>query len=614
MLHPLQFDRAIVNTWKRENERVELSKFIGIDSEAYTNGYPFMFGTSEGDIITPNDFISEIFSPRYINANFLLWNLKYDVGAIVRSQLPIAKAKELQELQKTEFDGYIYTYIPHKHLKIAEKGNQKKAWVQFWDVMQFYRMSLDNASKKYLNDKKKKQTTKQYTLEYVRENWKNICSYCIKDAYLTKRLGLLFFDKLHELDLPVASIYSGASISSVYINSRMKVFTAHDWYYKRNRIVAYACEAYRGGKFEVTARGSGNVYAYDIVSAYPYEITNLIDIKSADYNSTKIYQKDAVYGYLRVCINNPDGKHLPTGIFKNGVLIYPAGRFYTTITKQEYEYMVFELDIDVEILQAEWLFVNRIRYPFRKVYNDIFQMKDDCAKGTMMYNAIKIIANGYYGKMVQSIPDKITGKIKVGQDWNPMYAAVITANTRIRVTRIQNELKSDCVAVHTDSVFTKVPLDKKYTKVRKNKKLGSWELEKSKINTILIASGVYQMGDKSAFRGVVPVKRKKKGKIVQDDWKTILKKAGCQEKFRYVQSPQPESFTSVMARNRSLDEINLFKPEPKDIDVNMDTKRVWTEKTNAKKLLLDFQYSNPHIISETKPPEYWKTHIPCCII
>jgi hypothetical protein len=622
MIRPEQFDRAIVNTYKPDKDRTDLMKFMGIDSEAYTDGTPFMFATAQRTgkytfdkkIIIPKDLFETFFTPYYLNTNFVVFNIKYDAGAIIRS-LPEPAQRELQKYDEAIYLGkYKIKYIRHKYMRISLIGKQKTHWVQFWDISQYYRMSLGNASQEYLSPTKTKlkQKTKNYTPKYVRRCWRSVSEYCMHDAQLTLELAEHFFSKLREMGLPIASIYSEASISAIWVNKQIdNLFTPHKWFKTKNKLLAFACEAYHGGKFEITARGSASVHSYDISSAYPYEICNLLDIKNAHTFQSKKYVKDAQYGFLRVKIDNSAGYYLPTGIpldKSQDILIYPRGIFYATVTKQEYEYMRFELGIPVKIYDAEWLKMDRHRYPFRKCFLELYKRKSSYKSNKMLYKIVKILMNGYYGKMAQCIADKKTGKIKVGQDWNPIYAAIITANTRIRITRIQNELKNDCVAVHTDSVFVTKPLPNNFCKNTEHGRLGAWEKEEKKYgDAVIISCGQYQIGDSgNKFRGIIPVKKEKDNEIEKDSWKKILKRNGARSIIKYKQDPKPASWSQVIASNHSPDLINFFTPEIRTIDLNADKKRIWKSKTNAKKLLNSLEYSDFIDVSEFEPPEFWR--------
>ena len=199
----------------------KLSKLRGFDTEAYTDGRPFMFCTSSGDVFVPGDIPDVLFSRKHRDTNFLTYNLKYDSGAILR-HLPLPVLDRLRTDGDVIHDGIRYEYILHKMLRIS----RGKAHVRFWDVVQFYNMSLDRAARKYLGEGKLDPGTKAFTKEYVMKHWDDIAEYCVKDAQLTLKLGLYLIRKLEEYGVTVSNLYSQASVSFAWFSSNGKIVTS----------------------------------------------------------------------------------------------------------------------------------------------------------------------------------------------------------------------------------------------------------------------------------------------------------------------------------------------------------------------------------------------------
>lgn len=605
MITSLNFERIVYPNPEKQlkAKKLPLSKIIGLDSEAYTDGSPFMFGTSNGDIFAPEDVPHCFFSLDYVQANFALYNMKYDSGALLY-HLPYDKLKQLWETGATDYTyeinnpetltfSFRYKYIPHKMLRIS----MGKAQVTFWDIAQYFKQSLNSAAKKYLNKEKLDIATKRFTKKYVARFWNSIAKYCIQDATLTKELADYFINKLIEFDLNPTSLYSSASISYSYFTKKAKIVTSYKFYQDYPDLLKFACDAYEGGKFEVTQRGHfPHIYEYDITSAYPYEISNLVDISNAEIIRAKEYQNDATYGFLRVFIDNPRGVHLPCGIMVKNVRIYPCGKYYLTITKAEYDYIKTLDHVKIDILDAIWLFVKQKSYPYRDPILYLYDIKDRYKKtDKMLYSVIKINMNGWYGKLVQAIEDH-KGNIHVGAAWNPMYGAIITANTRIQVTKLQNQLKDRCLAVHTDSVMltTKLP-----DNVPVNG-LGRFEyVEEGK--GIIIACGMYQINKTCACKGFKP-KRKSDGFF--ETWEDILNKYPKRKKIPHSMV-KPESWVEVMAKNHPKNTINVFSRFPKVIDLNGDVKRTWEKSFKAEHFLSHSEIGAPKMMLHFDPPKNW---------
>jgi len=591
MITSLDFDNLVYPPPRLKDTKPILSNILGIDSEAYgvdaeghRRGEPFVFCLSNGDTLLPRDIPAALIDD-YSSVNFMIYNIKYDSGALLY-HLPQETLKTLWEDGKAVHDGYHYQYIPHKQLKIS----QGRSSVVFWDISQFYHAPLDKAARKYLGRGKIDIRTKRFSPKYVRHFWKYIVKYCVMDARLTEELGRYLVDKLREFGITASSLYSCASISFKYFCDRSRVVTTWRYWQNERDVVAFACDAYEGGKFEVTWRGAFSGHEYDITSAYPYEIANLVDISNASVVRSPHYRRDAVYGFLRCSIRNPDGKYMPCGPQFKNVRIYPAGRFFLTITKAEYEYLL-SIGIDVDVHDAIWLHVERKVRPYRKVIDTLFEIKaDHKGKDEMLYYVSKIVMNSFYGKCVQCT-DMIDGRIKVGPGFNPVYGAVITANTRLKVTKIQNLLGDDCLAVHTDSVITRTPLPKHLVKNR----LGEFEHVVSG-DGIIVACGMYQINDISKFKGFIP--------LYGEDWKTLLQKYRHRKSIPYPQL-KVESWLEAMAKNHDKSSVNVFERVKKNVDLNCDTKRIWPTRRKAREFLEGGEYSYPKISIEREPPKHW---------
>ncbi len=613
------FDKILYRKPHLKRKVVEVDKIIGIDTETLIDGSPFMFGLSTGECWGPKEWPSICFTETYVGANFVVWNLKFDSGSFLQhvpcegdydgwvpkwviegKQVPFYESPrhELWKEGETTYRGVHYKYIPHKHLRMSVlKVNLKDfvryygydpylntdkhpVKVQFWDVQQFYEMGLEKASAKYLDKHKLDMPTKKFTKVYVKKNWRKLSAYCVMDAKLTRDLAIYLKGKVHDFGMDFVAPYSSASLSFNYFKTHGRIITVWRFWKLYNELIRAACSAYEGGKFEVTARGSFDGYEYDIVSAYSSEITNLVDISLGSVVHSKDYRAEAVYGFCYVRIYNEYGQPLPCGKMVHGVRIYGLGVLERWVTKQEYEYLV-EQDIGVKLLDGWWLMVSHIRHPYRRTMRHLFELKDQHkGKDAMLYHLSKRMANAFYGKSVQLIRDP-DGNLVAGMGWNPIYGAVITANVRLRVTRLQQQLGQYCLAVHTDSVITTKTLPREML----SEDLGGLEL-KAKGNGLLLMSGMYDMADKTACRGV----KLKSG----DRWRALLEASPKRSTLQY---PQIRVTTWIEALSHGwTDRVNVFEPYTKVIDLNCDVKRTWLRRVKCRDLLTGIEQSVPKVM------------------
>jgi hypothetical protein len=524
---------------------------IGLDTEALKSGKCFMICTSEGDIINPAHFPEALFNRRYIGKKFVTYNLKYDSGALLQN-LPKNCLNLLRTIGRCEYKGYTYRMIANKLLSIRKGKNT----VHIYDIAKFYECKLETAASKYLNKHKIDIETKTFTIEYVKANFKRIAEYCIYDAVLCKELADILINSFKKLGIHPKKLYSQAYISWQYVKDNCKwIHVKRLWNYNRE-VLDFAMLSYNGGKFEVTRKGCDYYYEYDIVSAYPYQIANLIDISDAAIGQSKTYQKDAVYGFIDADINIPHDVYSPVALKRGMLNYYPTGSFRKVITKAEYEYLIRH-KCDINVRKAYWMFVDNISYPYRDAIMQLMKLKDlyKQLRDDSMYNVTKKILNAIYGKMVQLIKQ---GKYwRAGSSWNPVYGSVITANTRIKISQMQMQYP-EVVAVHTDSIISTRPLP-----FKKDGKLGdmTYEIEG---DGVILGTGIYQVGKKSKMRGFE----------VDTPLLDILPRSGKVLKTKKV---RPLSWREVVYRNMSLNKINRFVLNKHDLNLNFDAKRIWLD-------------------------------------
>lgn len=578
-------------------KRTSIINTYGLDTESDDNGCPFLCCLNDGTILDIKDFPHCLFDStlNLINAHIGVYNIKYDSGSLLYF-LPKETLIELWKMQKVKYAGYTIEYIPHKYMSIS-KGIIDK--IRIWDIWQFYRMSLDKAASKYLGKSKDDMETKIFTAKYIIDNWEKIYHYCVKDALLVKELMDFLINKLLEFGIRTTALYSAASLSLRYYSDRGKICTSwRFWRYHRD-LLKMAVDAYQGGKFEVTQRGYfEKVYEYDISSAYPSEIMNLYDIEGAKIEKDKRYRSDATYGFVHCIIDNSKGLYLPCGLKRDNLRVYPAGTFEMYCTKNEYDYMTKELNLDITIIEAYWLFVDFKLKLYEKRTKKLFELKSFYKnKDAMLYEVSKRMANSFYGKTVQLIKKPLTeeqeNEIKelyeAGTGWNPIYGAIITANTRLKVTRLQNIYNDDCIAVHTDSVVLKKELDSIYI----TNTIGGF-LKELEGPCIMIACGQYEIGNKGAYKGFVPERYEEGENFRYESWKEILQrnKNGYIIKYPIEKS---ESWIEAVAKGH-FDKLNKFYKDTKEINLNADIKRIWLTKMKAKDFLCKNQKSLPVIV------------------
>jgi len=524
---------------------------LGIDTEALSDGSLAMVCTSEGDIWTPDQWLSSLLSSKYRGRTFVAYNLRYDAGHFVR-HLSHDSLDTLRRMGKVLEEGIRYTVVANKMLTISKSKHS----ITIYDLKQYYEGSLETNAQKYLGEGKDELETKSFSADYMRDNWDVIAKYCIKDADLTRRLAVRLIEQLNSWGLHVSKLYSTAWISYHWFSSRVGHPTVgHFWKYDR-RVLDFAMQSYHGGKFEVTTKGSAYLYEYDLVSAYPASIAELIDTRHCTVYWSKNIIPDAAYGFLDCDLYIPASLPSPIARKIGQLNIFPGGWFRQIITYPEYRYIV-DHGGSATINQACWLVPQKYHTPYKDDINHLVKLKQQYkGKDDMAYHTAKILMNSLYGKFVQLI-EQPPDKWRAGSSWNPIYGSYITAATRIKVSDLQR-LHSSIWAVHTDSVISDQPLP--YGKMNTLGSL-SYEIEGE---GIIVGCGVYEIGKKTALRGVPSDVRLRelcergRGKVT-------------------VNVRQPLSWRLAAVRHRDESEINRWLDANKDLRPNADTKRIWLD-------------------------------------
>jgi hypothetical protein len=565
---------------------------IGIDTEADRNGNPFMIATSLGDVFHPDDFPRCLFTRKYRGKKYVAYNLSYDESAIIKT-LPMNIITELWETGKAVYDSYTITVIPKKLLSVSDGRNA----IHIYDMLNFYGGSLNKNAEMYLQKKKHDINPRYFYPPIIQRYWYLIAKYCVHDAELVKELADYIIGMFSKLGITPKKLYSTAYVSYQYFRQKCTYVTVRRYWNKYREVLDYAMLSYNGGKFEVTEKGTGEMYEYDIVSAYPHEIANLIDITNARVIHDGKYRKAADYGFYKVRMKIPPELPSPVAVRYGSVNVYPVGEIEKVITKREYEYLI-EGGTDVTIESAYHLYCDKKRYPYRKEIYRIMELKAEAKRDNdlLKYHTVKILMNSLYGKFVQLIYDG--ERWKAGANWNPIYGSIITANCRVRISELQRQYR-DIIAVHTDSVISRIPLP-----FSDSGELGDVIYEVGG-NGILLGSGIYQIGDKIKFRGFRIQKvgngnNKSVQHKIHDD--CILFSNDLTDLFSHdtdtvkIFAERPLSWREVAFHGWSRELINCFTDVSKDIHIRFDKKRIWLDDYSSfKEIPLRPVFSTPHI-------------------
>jgi len=550
---------------------IENKPINGLDTETL-KGYSKLLADSTGDFLLDgdiNDILYYLTKRKFENAYNFFFNLNYDTNAILKF-LDKSQLVELKEENETYHNQYKIVYIPKKLLAIS----RGKHSYNYYDVAQFFNGSLNKNAKTYLDLDKYQNSYKEIdgavlgnSLEFWENNIPMIIEYCINDCVLTKKLGELLHKTVKKaIGINPKTYMSKASLSKTYSKKIIKLPITQ---LLPNGVLNYSFNAYSGGRFEIIEKGNVGICSlFDIKSAYPYYIRNLIDINKGKWKFVKSLNENADLGYYLVKVSVKYNKISPISTYaKDYTLVYPIMDCFKYMTKNEL--LSYEKFIDYEVIDGWEFYAEEYIYPFRNFIDTLFELKNKTDKKDFKYSLYKILMNGEYGLFYEKIKQN-DGTYKAGELFNPIYATEITANTKIQIFQKALEDINNVVGFATDSVLFKGKPD-----LKTGNNLGDWEMEKCG-ETLVLKSGMYKIGDKIQSRGM---KKTENLKTPNGEFKNIIDYITKMPMLTSypVTLNNPLSFRKViqMHKKYSMDDINIFTPEIYNIDINKDIKRIW---------------------------------------
>jgi len=568
----------VINQKRFKNEGFTMKKNTGLDTETY-KGYVHLICDDSGrskDIDNFNDIMVFLTHHRFRNAFNWFYNIKFDFESIIK-YLDYGDLVTLYKDKTLEYENsYKITYLDKKFFAI----NNDKHNYYFFDMFGFLDTSLNKASEKFLKDKKLdiiNSARLNTDLQYWKENYDNIVKYCIKDAELTKRLANHFWNIVYKnMDYYPKRPYSKGKIAEEYFLAKCYIPTINSI---PTKVLEYAYNSYFGGRFELLKKGYfEQVYSYDIKSAYPYQIANLIDFSHGAWievnykTSEKDFADNSSYTGFYECSITCNEPFFSPFIYKIGELnIFPNGEFKQFMTKQEIDFIRNNFDdSEIKIIKGYEFYPDAdYQYPFKTEIERLYAWKERETDEDIKY-CVKIFMNALYGKFIQVSGDyHRSGKI-----FNPLYAALITSGTRIKLLELALQSPDDTIMFSTDAVHSLIPL-----KTPLLPKLGDFAKDFSG-EGVYIMSDIYNLWNYSTNK----TKNKLRGfslameKDIDTDiimLKDILENMKTDE-YKYT-SHRPYHLGECLlhTKKRTIEDLNIFGDVEKSIKINGDKKRHW---------------------------------------
>ena len=547
---------------------------VGVDVESTTDGYAFLICDSRGrsSWIRSFDDVLEFFNhPDYAHCLLVAFNLNFDASVLLKWAGKELCTKLVDE-NRVSLSLCQVEYIPSKYLRFRFG----KHFVRIFDVAQFFQGSLDFNAKQYLGKAKKSLPTKSFTVEdYGRAD---VQKYCEWDAVLTEGLGTYVVNAFDKLDVEVSSLASPASVLESYVLDQLEI---------RNQVhtvpkgaLEFAVNAFNGAWFENFKAGTfPKTYRYDLVSAYPSVIRDLVDLSLGHWKNDKKRPKNALYGYVHAKLSVPKTYISPI-MFRNARddVLHPHGNWNAYITMQELDWLLSHGG-KADVYDGWWFVPFGEMYNYRRVVDKFFKVKRDADADSMEKWSAKIALTGMYGKFLQH-RNGIGGRL-----YNPVYAAEITSRVRLTVADACMLNPESVIAVMSDCVISTEPLS-----LPLGKDIGNWE-KKGPSSSLWIGPVQYEAeGQDYSFRHI--------------PWRELLKKSPKAVDYEVVRNG-PLTLLQAVRLNR-FEDVGVFLDKSVTFNIrHLNWRRFWPVRPKSGGDLLTGQYDSRqlHVTSRLKPED-----------
>lgn len=480
---------------KLSNRLPETREFVAWDGEGYTddNGehHYYLFGASTGDIVGAKSLgtadclelllMVERAKPE---AYHVIFAGNYDVNMILKD----VSLEALQSLKATgicKWKGYRLEYRKGKMFRVSRNGES----ITLFDVFTFFQTSFVKAIAEYLGDaypelitiiEQGKQARGTFTYDdspdvkrYMEAELSMLVKLCNRLRELLIRAGIVI-TKWHGPGAVANTILKAKSIRRTELPNPVKLCGQH---------------AYSGGRFEQfrIGRASGQVYQYDIRSAYPAAIAELPQL-GGDWVHERTPLRILNYSLYHVVWNIPDVPPWFPYPFpwrrRNGAIYYPH-QGATWIWGCELNALPDWVRRYVRVIEG-WVYEDNGTRPFGWI-SEMYERRAEWKRqGEPAQLALKLGMNSIYGKLAQQIGWRITkGELKLPPNHQLEHAGFVTAFARSKLYPAMIQAEDGLIACETDAVYSSRQL-----KLDIGPGLGQWEEEQYE-DIVYVQSGVY---------------------------------------------------------------------------------------------------------------------------
>ena len=284
---------------------------------------------SDGEVRAEPPYLDFLLQPREDTIK-VFYHMGYNVANLLKLiNLFEDEGKKLQDEQKLYLPPYTLKHIAGKFFSIKKGHFFGCPFANFSDMSQYKHAKF---------------------AEY------EAVGTCVEKAKEAKETGEAVYNALQSIGLHPTSLTSPIKSYEKEILAKMSIPTVEDM---PDEAGEYAYQCCQGNWLEAFQMGHWDkVWDYDINSAYPAELMELLDLREGNWVNSNVWMPEAVYGYCKgiVTITTPeytfrDLRKIPNPSlvspiicngedFGSGSLNYtPVGSWDTYLTKQEIKFI-----------------------------------------------------------------------------------------------------------------------------------------------------------------------------------------------------------------------------------------------------------------------------------
>lgn len=208
-------------------------------------------------------------------------------------------------------------------------------------------------------------------------------------------------------------------------------------------------EMFRMGHFE-------EIHDYDLNSAYPTEVADLISIDTGEWVESDTFQAGAYYGFCYAVIQIYPTYISPILMRSEGKLFSTEGTWVGTITKDEIDFIQRHELGNVVVLNGWWYFPSAYDRPFKKEVTRLLKLRSWAKlKGyNLLEYAIKTSTARLAGKFLQkSINLDDLQTYNAGRHFNPIYATIVMTRVKLSLAEQLFRDKEKILAIVIDGAL-----------------------------------------------------------------------------------------------------------------------------------------------------------------